>query len=82
MPKRPVTCTYCLKNTQNTIFYLKILNKIYSRDIFEEYINLNIFCYLRLCGVIREQSFGSQSAAQIRANRGTNIEKISKSSVC
>jgi hypothetical protein len=38
-PKQPVSLIIDLKITKNVIFYLKVLNKIYSRNVFEEYIN-------------------------------------------
>jgi hypothetical protein len=56
----PPSCPECMKTAKNgwfpalidlkiakdAVFYLKVLNKIYSRDVFEEYINLKKF-YLR-----------------------------------
>jgi hypothetical protein len=32
-----------LKIAENVVFYLKVLNKIYSQDFFEEYINFKFF---------------------------------------
>jgi hypothetical protein len=53
-----------LKIAKNAVLYLKLVNKIYSRDFFEEYMNFKIFCYLRLGGVIPVQSFGSNIRPQ------------------
>jgi hypothetical protein len=63
-PKRPVPSLIDLKNDENTIFYLKVLIKIYCQDFFEEYINFKIFRYLRLCGIIPVKSFGSHICLQ------------------
>jgi hypothetical protein len=48
-----------LKIAENTVFHSKIPNKIYSQFFFKEYINFKIFHYLRQCGVIPVQNFGS-----------------------
>jgi hypothetical protein len=48
-----------VKNAKNIFFYLKVLNKIFSQDVVEEYINFKIFRYLRDCGVIPVQIFVS-----------------------
>ncbi len=46
-----------LKITENAIFCSKILYKIYSKDVFEEYINFKIFRYFRHCGVLLRESY-------------------------
>jgi hypothetical protein len=53
-----------LKIAKNAVFYFKALYKIYSQDLLEEYINFKNFCYLRRCGVIPVQSFGSHIHSQ------------------
>jgi hypothetical protein len=45
--KRAVTNTYWLKNNQKYCFYIKVINKIYPRDIFEEYMTFKIFEVLK-----------------------------------
>jgi hypothetical protein len=50
---------FALKVAENAVSYLKVLNKIYSRDVCEEYINFKIFRNLRHCGIIPVQAFGS-----------------------
>jgi hypothetical protein len=40
-----------LEVAKNAVFHSKVLNKIYSRDFFKEYINFQIFHYLSHCGV-------------------------------
>jgi hypothetical protein len=47
---------FLLKSTYITIYT--------TETFFEEYINYKIFCYLRNCGVISVQSFGSQIGPQ------------------
>jgi hypothetical protein len=54
-----------------TLFFAqKFLTRYNPETFFEEYINFNIFCYLRHCGVIPILSFGSHTytapAARIR----------------
>jgi hypothetical protein len=53
------------KNTKNAVFYLKVVNKIYSQDVFEEYINFQNKILLNRCGVIPSQSFGSHVRPQL-----------------
>jgi hypothetical protein len=48
-----------LKIAESAIFHSKVLHKIYSKDVFEEYINFKIFRFLRHCGVIPVQSSGA-----------------------
>jgi hypothetical protein len=48
-----------LKTPKTRFLKLKVLNKIYSRHFFEDYINFKNFRYLRRCGVIPVLSFGS-----------------------
>ncbi len=50
--------------TKTPFFFLKVLNKIYFHDDFEEYINFKIFCFLWHCGVIPVQSFRSHIRPQ------------------
>jgi hypothetical protein len=49
---------------KKTFFNQKLLNKIYSQDVFKKYINFKIFRNLRRCGVIPVQSFGSHIRPQ------------------
>ncbi len=39
---------FALKIDENAIFHFKVLNKIFSRDFFKEYINFKIFRYLKV----------------------------------
>jgi hypothetical protein len=57
---------YKLPKTQ--FFAQKYLTRYTPKTFFEEYINFKIFSYLRHCGVIHVQSFGSHTPppAQIR----------------
>jgi hypothetical protein len=65
VPKQPVSRTFGPKNRlKRCFFYLKVLNNIYSGDFFEEYINFKNVGYLRHCGVIPVQSFGSHKRPQ------------------
>jgi hypothetical protein len=54
--KQVISRTFWPKNHLKCHFSLK-MNKIYSQDFFEEYINFKIFGYLKRCGVIPDQSF-------------------------
>jgi hypothetical protein len=53
------------KFAKNAVFHSNVLNKICSPDFFEEYINFLAFHYLRHCGVIPVQSFGSHISPQL-----------------
>jgi hypothetical protein len=46
-----------LLNAENAIFHSKVLTRYTPETFFEEYVNFEIFCYLRHCGVIPVQSF-------------------------
>ncbi len=63
--KRPVSPTYWLKKCQNAILNYNYLTKYTPKTFFEEYINFTNFCYLRRCGVIPGQSFGSHIRPQL-----------------
>jgi hypothetical protein len=61
--KRVVLRMFWLINRQNAVFCSKVLNKIYSRDFFEEYMNFETH-YLSHCRVIPLQNFGSHIRPQ------------------
>jgi hypothetical protein len=48
-----------IKVTEKAVFNSKFINKKYSQEFFENYINFKNFCSLKRCGVIPVQSFGS-----------------------
>ncbi len=58
---------------ENAVFHSKVLNKIYSQDIFEEYINFKTVHNLSHCGFIPVQSFGSH-IRPLSHGLGLNVE--------
>jgi hypothetical protein len=66
-----------LQTAKNTVFRLKVLNKIY---VFKEYISFKIFCYFRHCGVIPVQSFGShiRPPATWISDKGLPVSRVTK----
>jgi hypothetical protein len=61
--------THCLayKLSEMPFFAQKYLTRYTPETFFEEYINFKIFLYLRRCGVIPVQSFGSHICPQLPA---------------
>jgi hypothetical protein len=53
-----------LKIAENAVFSSKVLIKIYSEYVFSGKHYFKIFCYLRRCGNMPVQSFGSHILPQ------------------
>ncbi len=70
------------KSTKTLFFRPKVLNKIYSRDVFQKYVNFQNH-YLSHCGVIPVGShIGTPPAARIRVRTATLRSELTDFVLC